>query len=71
MQDVMDPTNVQALERPIEVDGRRYTHSASGRTKAEGVADAINRLLQTLIIKCAKQEGIRDYYCWGDRVWWR
>jgi hypothetical protein len=34
----------------------------SGRRKADGVADAINRLLQNLVIKCAKEEGIRDYY---------
>jgi hypothetical protein len=26
------------------------------------VADAINRLLQNLVIKCAKSEGVRDYY---------
>jgi hypothetical protein len=32
------------------------------RTKAQGVADAINRLLQNLVIKCAKSEGVRDYY---------
>jgi hypothetical protein len=32
------------------------------RKKAEGVADAINRLLQNLVIKCAKAEGVRDYY---------
>jgi hypothetical protein len=34
----------------------------SKRKKAEGVADAINKLLQNLIIKCAKAEGIRDYF---------
>lgn len=62
MQDVLDPTNVQTLERPMTVDGRTYTHSASGRTKAQGVADAINRLLREITIKCAKSEGIRDYY---------
>jgi len=33
-----------------------------GRCKADGVADAINRLLQNLVIKCAKSEGVRDYY---------
>ncbi len=33
-----------------------------GRKKAEGVADAINRLLQNLVIKCNKSEGVRDYY---------
>lgn len=34
----------------------------SKRSKADGVADAINRLLQNLVIKCAKSEGVRDYY---------
>jgi hypothetical protein len=29
---------------------------------ANGVADAINRWLQELSIKCAKSEGLRDYY---------
>jgi hypothetical protein len=62
MQDVLDPSNVQALDKPMTVDGRTYTHSASGRTKAQGVADAINRLLRELSVKCARNEGIRDYY---------
>jgi uncharacterized protein YegL len=30
--------------------------------KADGLADIINRLLQNLVIKCAKEEGIRDYF---------
>lgn len=30
--------------------------------KADGAADAINRMLQNLVIKCAKEEGIRDYF---------
>lgn len=34
----------------------------AARKKADGVADAINRLLQNLVIKCAKSEGVRDYY---------
>lgn len=34
----------------------------SGRRKAEGVADATNKLLQNLVLKCAKEEGIRDYF---------
>jgi hypothetical protein len=33
--------------------------------KADGVADAINRLLQNLVLKCAKSEGVRDYYSVG------
>ena len=32
------------------------------RRKCEGVADAINRLLQDLVIKCAKEEGVRAYF---------
>jgi hypothetical protein len=36
--------------------------SFGASTKAGSVSDAINRLLQNLIIKCAKSEGIRDYY---------
>ncbi len=30
--------------------------------KARGVADAVNRWLQELSIKCAKVDGVRDYY---------
>lgn len=32
------------------------------KQKSEGVADAINRLLQNLVIKCTKSEGVRDYF---------
>ena len=62
MQDVLDPTNVQVMDQPMAVDGRTYTHTAQGRTKAQGVADAVNKLLQNLVIKCAKSEGVLDYY---------
>lgn len=37
----------------------------SRRKKSDGVADAVNRLLQNLVIKCAKSEGVRDYYSVG------
>jgi hypothetical protein len=33
-----------------------------GKSKAQGVADAINRLLQNLVLKCSKLDGIRDYF---------
>jgi hypothetical protein len=32
------------------------------KPKSEAVADAVNNLLQQLVIKCAKSEGVRDYY---------
>jgi hypothetical protein len=39
-----------------------FGQEGATKAKAEGVADAINRLLQDLVIKCAKSEGVRDYY---------
>lgn len=33
-----------------------------GQSKELVVADAINRLLQELAVKCAKEEGVRDYF---------
>jgi hypothetical protein len=39
--------------------------SQPGKQKAEGVADAINRLLQNIVLKCAKADGIRDYFYIG------
>ena len=36
--------------------------SESKKAKSEMVADIVNRLLQNLIIKCAKSEGVRDYF---------
>jgi hypothetical protein len=62
MDEVMNPTNVRPAGAPHQADGKTYTHVADGPTKAQSVADAINRLLQTLTIKCAKSEGIRDYF---------
>src|ERR1700730_1461207 len=32
------------------------------KQKAQGVADAINRLLQNLVLKCAKADGVRDFF---------
>jgi hypothetical protein len=45
------------------------------KPKADGVADGINRLLQNLVLKCAKGDGIRDYFRvgvigYGGRVAW-
>src|SRR5262249_29809457 len=33
-----------------------------GKKKTDGVADALNRLLQNIVLKCAKSGGIRDYF---------
>jgi hypothetical protein len=34
----------------------------SSKKKADVVADSINKLLHTLVLRCAKSEGIRDYF---------
>jgi hypothetical protein len=39
--------------------------SGSQRRKADGVADVTNRLLQNLVVRCAREEGIRDYFHLG------
>jgi hypothetical protein len=39
-----------------------FPAAEGNKPKSEGLADAINRLFQNLVIKCAKSEGIRDYY---------
>src|SRR5439155_16126206 len=41
--------------------------------KADGVADALNRLLQNLVLKCTKADGVRDFFhvgliSYGGRV---
>src|ERR1700686_2166556 len=33
-----------------------------GKSKADALSTIINRLLQNLVLKCAKSEGVRDYY---------
>lgn len=42
--------------------GDQFGAGESTRIKADGVSDAINNLLRTLTIRCAKPEGVRDYY---------
>jgi hypothetical protein len=39
-----------------------FVEGASGQSKAAAVADAINRLLQNLVLRSAKAEGIQDYF---------
>jgi hypothetical protein len=34
----------------------------TSRRKSDAVADAINRLLQNLVIKCARDQGVQDYF---------
>ena len=62
------PTDPAALlrQRGIQVTAQRLAvFRAVGNQPhitADGVAEAINRLLQNLVLKCAKAEGVRDYF---------
>lgn len=49
------------IDRSGSMDDPFGAGGGTGR-KSQGVADAVNRLLQNLVIKCAKSEGVRDYY---------
>ncbi len=33
-----------------------------GKSKAEGVGDALNRLLQNLVLKCTRADGVRNFF---------
>lgn len=43
-----------SMENPIA--------GSEGKRKCDSVADAINRLLQNLVVKCARGEGVRNFY---------
>lgn len=43
-----------SMENPIA--------GSEGKRKCDNVADAINRLLQNLVVKCARGEGVRNFY---------
>ena len=46
----------------VDRSGSMTDPYGNGKRKADGVADAINKLLTNLSIKCTKSEGVRDYY---------
>lgn len=46
----------------IDQSGSMSDKNENGKTLAELVADSINKLLQDLVIKCSKAEGIRNYF---------
>jgi hypothetical protein len=56
-----NPSNLVFL-----IDQSASMHEAWGEDstlrKADKVADIINRFLQALSIKCAREDGVRDYY---------
>lgn len=46
----------------IDQSGSMEDKMSSGRSKAQQLADVLNRTLTNLIIRCTKSEGTRDYF---------
>jgi hypothetical protein len=46
----------------VDQSGSMSDKMISGKSKAEFVADALNRTLMNLITRCTKAEGVRDYF---------
>lgn len=46
----------------VDQSGSMDDNLSSGRSKAQQVADVLNRTLATLIIRCTKAEGTRNYF---------
>jgi hypothetical protein len=46
----------------VDQSGSMSDKMSSGKSKAEFVADALNRTLMNLVIRCTKAEGVRDYF---------
>src|SRR5260370_464977 len=42
--------------------GDPFGSGEGNQRKADALADVINRLLQNLVIKCAKEDGVRDFF---------
>jgi len=59
----IDRTNPSCFLFLIDQSGSMEDPMAgASKRKADSVADTVNRILSSLIIKCARGEGIRDYY---------
>jgi hypothetical protein len=46
----------------VDQSGSMSDKMFSGKSKAEFVADALNRTLMNLVTRCTKAEGVRDYF---------
>jgi hypothetical protein len=57
-----NPACVLLLIDQSESMGEAFAADLDGRTKADVVADAVNRLLQNLVLRSAKADGVRDYF---------
>lgn len=57
-----NPACVLLLIDQSESMSDAFSGEEGGRTKADVVADAVNRLVQNLVLRSAKADGVRDYF---------
>jgi hypothetical protein len=57
-----NPACVLLLIDQSQSMGEPFAGDLTGQTKADTVADAVNRLLQNLVLRSAKADGVRDYF---------
>lgn len=55
-------TNPTAYVFLVDQSGSMGDKMTSGATKAQFVADVINRTLRDLVVRCTREEGVRDYF---------
>lgn len=55
-------SNPSAFLFLIDLSGSMSDAMPSGKTKAQYVADVLNRTLYDLIVRCTRSEGVRDYF---------
>ena len=46
----------------VDQSGSMASGMANGQSKAEFVADVINKTLRDLVVRCTREEGVRDYF---------
>jgi len=46
----------------VDQSGSMDESMASGNTKAQFLSDVINRTLRDLVVRCTREEGVRDYF---------
>lgn len=66
-------TNPTAYIFLVDQSGSMADPMSGGTTKSRFVADVINRTLRDLVVRCSREEGIRDYFDvavigYGDQV---
>src|SRR4051794_37777269 len=58
----IDRSNPTAFLFLVDQAGSMEDKMSSGRSKAQQVADVLNRTLATLVTRCTRADGVRNYF---------